>query len=295
MRLGPVHNETLMDLFKQQQQRGETGLSWGLHKDLMSTVAFQDDPYRFCAMAGRAELAAVLHARGVKHKGDTTAAYLTSAGVNGTTQWVKHLSFSPEELAMLAGHEQTARVLANIQRGIPLEWTRENHNEYPQSFKHQARGTLEALAGCSWFAGLPGTVRRAVVDLVMQDLASSMCWSMLPLDFWERDQADCLGPGLDMKTLDRILTARAHRKSAAARSALQAPQYHVRFAAGHAVAWRPWRWPRLVFRAATALAVVFAARKSGMRQLTGNIALGVAASNSASSALAIMILMNCLK
>lgn len=87
---------------------------WGLHHELLAPVTFREAPYRFCAVTGRSGLAALLHHRCVPFYGAVTAAHVTSGGINGDVVWSKNLSFSPEEIALLAGHHDTAAVLRSI-------------------------------------------------------------------------------------------------------------------------------------------------------------------------------------
>jgi len=280
-----VHHESILDLIKRQQFRGEPGISWGTHQELVAPVAFADSPYHYCAMTARKELAAILYRRGVPCSRPITAVFFTSGGVHGDSQWLKSITFSSSDVAMLAGNKETSVILRNIERGIPFEWSRENHHLYPEVFRRKAREMVEQLARLRWFASLPGSFRREVVDRVMQAFARETYWSLLPADAWDAAREPLfLRPNIEPKVLDRLALKRGDEAADGApdRAPAHDPQYHYRWLRGGraAVGRRIWRWPRAAARFVSSSMSVVAVRRLGVRGFFPGFLLALATAGS---------------
>jgi len=235
----PVHTETLLDLFKRQQTHGEAGVRMCFHPELLAPLSLRDQPYHYCAVAGRPELAALLYARSIPLARDMTVATFSAGGVGGDTVWRKGLTLAPSEAALMAGHAKTAQVLEHIERGVPLEWNRSVHSRFPEDFRTEARDLVAGLAGAGWFAALPGPVRVSVVDTAVAGLARQRVWGELDAGFWEGLAGaggelgeELLGPGCGASAINSLVKHWGQRDAKRVTRSLQAPQYQFRVAAG---------------------------------------------------------------
>lgn len=89
-----------------------------------------------------------------------------------------------QDSALIAGHGDTAQALSNLSAGVPLNWTRDNHRQWPAALKQAGAQLVAGLAGAPWFHALPGAARCAVVDACMQQVAQQTVWPMVPERFW---------------------------------------------------------------------------------------------------------------
>lgn len=185
--------ESLLDLLMRQQTRGEHGVRLSFHPELLCSLTLSAAPYHYCAVTGNTELVCFLYSRDVEQTRNITVASFSASGANGSTPWRKAISVTPTDAALLAGHSKTARALALSDRGVPLHWSRNGSNKFPKEFKEKARATITMLSKCHWFAKLPGTVRREVVDTVMRQLYRSIVWSFIDPSVWEQSWEDVLG------------------------------------------------------------------------------------------------------
>jgi hypothetical protein len=92
------------------------------HQELLAPLSLRDNPYHYCAVAGRPELAAYLYKNGIPCVSDMTVATFSAGGVEGESVWKKGLTLTPCEAALMAGNTVTAEVLKNIERLEPSHY-----------------------------------------------------------------------------------------------------------------------------------------------------------------------------
>jgi len=274
----PVHSETLLDLLRRQQTHGEAGVRMCFHQELLAPLSLRDNPYHYCAVAGRPELAAYLYKNGIPCVSDMTVATFSAGGVEGESVWKKGLTLTPCEAALMAGNTVTAEVLKNIERGIPLEWQRSMHSKFPASFKEEVEELVEALSQAAWFIGMPGPARLTVMDRTVTDMAREAVWGMLDPGFWEvlggegEVEHELLGPGVESSTIETLIKHWGKQPAKGQDRRLQAPQYQFRVAAGNDEVRRRFRWlrPRALLGQVAKVAMILAVR----RFITSRIAPG---------------------
>jgi hypothetical protein len=163
-----------------QRTDGDTGVRLTFHKDLANQITLQMAPYHFCGLRGNTALAAYLHSRGVSPDRPFQIASFSANGATDGSPWAKAIVVSPQETALLAGNDETAEVLALIEEGVPLHWSRDGHEFFPDSFRHKVQPLMDALVSSPGFAALPGPVRVSVVDILLADMARSLVWRSVP-------------------------------------------------------------------------------------------------------------------
>lgn len=162
-----------------------------------------------------------------------------------------------------AGHSATAQALHNIAQGVPLRWSRHNHDQWPPGFRQEAARLVSSLAAAPWFVALPGCARCQVVDRAVQELARSTVWHMadqLP----EGDSGALEAPGSWASLLSPELAAAAAAVAAGGpvqggQQPAALPNYHFQMT-GQPIRWRGRRWGGLLrgvsFLLATAASLV---------------------------------------
>ena len=107
----------------------------GLFSSIAERIQLLQYPYHFCALTADSSLALYLYAHGVPCNDELSIASFSASGAGGTTSWTKHLSLSPSDLAAMGGYGDLHRVLQNVEKGVPLEWSSSQHRKFNEEFK----------------------------------------------------------------------------------------------------------------------------------------------------------------
>ncbi|KAK9823100.1 hypothetical protein WJX72_000264 [[Myrmecia] bisecta] len=183
---------SLLELISTQQTGHGPGIRLEFREDLLASVTLDRWPYHYCAVHGLTDLAVHLYATGVQERPPICIAAFRSQGLQGKTPWQKTLSFSPSEVACLAGHEETAEILRLIQQGVPIHWTRGSHHAFPSAYKAQVRLLVEGCISCPAFYTLPRPAQQAVLEDVATSLARTTVWRHVDKSLWNGCHPDSI-------------------------------------------------------------------------------------------------------
>lgn len=167
---------SILDLILAQKSNGVDGVRLSVHNEIATNLTMEDAPFFTCALQGLSHLAAVLYHRGIPRDQNLSVVSFSARGSRDRTPWQKTITVSPSEAALLAGFAETSQVLQQIESGVPIHWTPQNHAACPLDFRQKVRAVMEALCTSQLFVALPGPARMEIVQQTISSMSQIHLW-----------------------------------------------------------------------------------------------------------------------